>query len=179
MLFNTMTRSSQIHIWRLLTRPCGKQFRGPRHRDFELGCNRSTRGTRRKWPRWDNRWGSSVPSRTGQCRDPCLSRSRNRRKSGERFAVSPPADSHLFVLGSRSGSRTRREKKRKGNGQNGRIGTRGREHVEMYVVCRTLFFFANISMWYRFFWAFFYMAYMCEDVPVRIARDGNEEYHEA
>lgn len=109
MLFSAVTILADRRMTiRLLTRPCGKQSRGPRHRDFEPGCNRSIHETHRRWPRWDNHWDSSVPSRIGRCRDPCSSRSRNRRKLGEQFAVSPPASSHLFV----SGSRARREKER-------------------------------------------------------------------
>lgn len=135
-------------IW-LLTRPCGRQSRGPRHRDFEPGCSRSTRGTRRRSPRWDSRWGSFVPSRTGRYRDPCSGRSRNRRRSGGRFAVFPPVGSHLFVSGSRSGF-----ERRQGRGKG--IGTRVRDRVEM---CAVDVFFCQISvsMWWEYFLNVFFM----------------------
>lgn len=113
---------------RLLTKPCGMRSRGPRHRDFEPGCSRSIRGTHRRWPRWDSRSGSFVPSRTDRRRDPYSGHSRNRRRSGVRFAVFPPGDSHLFVSGSRPGYND------VGLGHVG-IGTRIQNHCSWIVYC--------------------------------------------
>lgn len=93
----------------VLTRPCGRQSRDRPRRDFELGCSRSTRERRRTWPRWGNRSDFSSLSRTDRRTIPCSDRSRNRRTSGERFAVSPPEGSHLFFFFEDSRKRERRE----------------------------------------------------------------------
>lgn len=95
-LLGTFLFIDSSSLSRILTKPCGRQSHDHRHRDFALGCSRSTRGRRRTWPRWDSRLDFFVLSRTGRCRDPYSNRSQNRRTSAERFAVFPPEGSHLF-----------------------------------------------------------------------------------
>ena len=87
----------------VLTRWCAMRFRDRRRRGSAPDCNRSTRATRRKWPKWDSRWGWRDPARTDPGTVPCSDRWPNRRTSAAPSAAGPsisvplPNSSHVII----------------------------------------------------------------------------------